>query len=186
MRLQSHSETGEPSRIMKKGTFILVSVFVLLVPFCFTDTLCVADAESAISGREMGQLAPPGQYQRAPLPPIEKTIPPPPLPLPPVPLVPENRGAINPRTGERYLPSGKGVFNPRTGEYYPPSGNGYINPRTGEYFPPVDQNRQNNRTVPVCTGGGFPQARRKGRGSSDGFFSSVGAGVRSLGQGENR
>jgi len=142
MRSKNRSETAEPSRTRKNGTFILVLIFALLVPFFSTAPLCAADAESAISGREMGQLAPPGQYQRAPLPPIEKTIPPPPLPLPPVPLGPENRGAINPRTGERYLPSGKGVYNPRTGEYYPPSGNGYINPRTGEYFPPVDQNRQ--------------------------------------------
>ena len=89
----------------------------------------------------MGQLAPPGQYQRTPLPPIDKTIPPPPAPLPPMPLMPDDRGAFNPRTGERYPSSGEGVFNPRTGEYYPRSGNGYFNPRTGEYFPPVDQRR---------------------------------------------
>ena len=111
-------------------------------PVLPTGTLCAADAGSAIPGAEMGQLTPLEPYQRAPLPPVDKTIPPPPVPLPPVPLVPENRGAFNPRTGERYLPSGKGVYNPRTGEYYPPSGRGYINPRTGEYFPPVDQNRQ--------------------------------------------
>ena len=142
MRSENPAETGEPSRTRKKGTFILASVFALLIPFCSTGTLCAADAGSSIPKAEMGQLTPLEPYQRAPLPPVDKTIPPPPVPLPPVPLVPENRGAFNPRTGERYLPSGKGVYNPRTGEYYPPSGSGYINPRTGEYFPPVDQNRQ--------------------------------------------
>jgi hypothetical protein len=142
MRSKSCSETGEPSRIMKKRPFIFASVFALLVASCFTGTLYAAEAGSTISWRQMSQLTPLEPYQRAPLPPIDKTIVPPPAPLPSVPLVPENRGAINPRTGERYLPSGSGVYNPRTGEYYPPSGNGYINPRTGEYFPPVDQNRQ--------------------------------------------
>ena len=142
MRSKSHSETGEPNSAMKKGTFILAWVFALLVQFHSNASLCAADVGSAISGREISQLAPLEPYQRAPLPPIDKTIPSPPPPSQPVPLVPENQGAINPRTGERYLPSGKGVYNPRTGEYYPPSGRGYINPRTGEYFPPVDQNRQ--------------------------------------------
>ena len=141
MRSRSHSETREPRRAVKKGAFILASVFALLVPLFSTAPLCAAEAGSTIHGEEMGQLTPLEPYQRAPLPPVDKTIVPPPS-LPPVPLVPENRGAINPRTGERYLPSGKGVYNPRTGEYYPRSGNGYINPRTGEYFPPVDQNRQ--------------------------------------------
>ncbi len=142
MRSKGHSETGEPSRTAKKGTFFLASIFALLASFCSSATLCAAEAGGKMSGRELVQITPLEPYQRAPLPPIDKTIPSPPLPVPSVPLVPENRGAINPRTGERYLPSGKGVFNPRTGEYYPPSGNGYINPRTGEYFPPVDQNRQ--------------------------------------------
>jgi hypothetical protein len=127
---------------MKKEMCILASVFALLVAAGHIAPLCAAEAVGAIPGGQMGQLMPPGQYQPAPLPPIDRTIPPPPSPLPPVPLVPENRGAINPRTGERYLPSGEGVINPRTGEYYPPSGKGYFNPRTGEYFPPVDQNRQ--------------------------------------------
>ena len=142
MRSKSHSSTGESIRAAKKGTFILASVLALLVLVFSAAPLCAAEAGSAITGGEIGQLTPLEPYQRAPLPPVDKTIPPPLPPLPPVPLVPENRGAINPRTGERYLPSGKGVYNPRTGEYYPPSGNGYINPRTGEYFPPVDQNRQ--------------------------------------------
>jgi hypothetical protein len=142
MRSKSRAETGEPSRAGGKRTFILASVFALFVPLFSTAPLCAAEAGSAVPGGEIGQLTPLEPYQRAPLPPIDKTIVPPPQPLPPVPLAPENRGAFNPRTGERYLPSGKGVFNPRTGEYYPPSGNGYINPRTGEFFPPVDQNRQ--------------------------------------------
>ena len=141
MRSKRHAETGEPSRARGRRMFILASVFALLVPLCSTAPLCAAEAGSTIPGEEMGQLTPLEPYQRAPLPPVDKTIVPPPSP-PPAPLVPENRGAINPRTGERYLPSGKGVYNPRTGEYYPRSGNGYINPRTGEYFPPIDQNRQ--------------------------------------------
>jgi hypothetical protein len=127
---------------MKKEMFILASVVALLVPGWQIAPLCVAEAVGAIPGGEMGQLTPPGQYRPAPLPPIDRTIPAPPFPLPLMPPVPENRGAINPRTGERYLPSGEGVINPRTGEYYPPSGKGYFNPRTGEYFPPVDPYRQ--------------------------------------------
>jgi len=142
MKSKIRAETGEPGRAMKKWPFVLASVFALLIPLCSTGALCGAEAGSAISGGEMAQSLPLEPYQRAPLPPIDKTIPPRAAPLPPVPLAPENRGAINPRTGERYLPSGKGVYNPRTGEYYPPSGRGYINPQTGEYFPPVDQNRQ--------------------------------------------
>jgi hypothetical protein len=138
MRSKSRSETGGPSRTTGREMFILASVFALLVPAWQIDTLCAAEVGRLIPGGEMGQLAPPGQYQRTPLPPIDKTIPPPPAPLPPMPLVPENRGAIDPRTGERYPPSGEGVVNPRTGEYYPRSGKGYINPRTGEYFPRVD------------------------------------------------
>ncbi len=47
----------------------------------------------------------------------------------------ENRGVVNPRTGEYLPPSGKGVYNPRTGDYYIPSGNGYYNPKTGEFIP---------------------------------------------------
>jgi hypothetical protein len=142
MRSKSLSETGAPGPTMEKRTFILASVFALLVPFCSTGILYAAETGNTIPGGETGQLTPLEPYQRAPLPPVDKTIVPPPVPLPPAPVVPESRGAINPRTGERYLPAGKGVYNPRTGEYYPPSGNGYINPRTGEYFPPVDQNRQ--------------------------------------------
>jgi hypothetical protein len=85
------------------------------------------------------QFPPLEGYPRSSLPPIDKTIIPPP-PQSPMrsPPVPENRGAFNPQTGERYLPSGNGVYNPNTGEYYPPSGNGYINTRNGEYYPRVD------------------------------------------------
>jgi len=141
MGSRSRSETRETGRTAKKKMFALASVFVLLVPAWHIAPLCAAEAGRAIPGREMGQLKPLEPYPRAPLPPIDKTIPPPPAPLPPMPLVPDDRGAFNPRTGERYPPSGEGVFNPRTGEYYPRSGNGYFNPRTGEYFPPVDQRR---------------------------------------------
>ncbi len=60
-----------------------------------------------------------------------ETSPPPVQPAPQQ----ENRGVVNPRTGEYLQPSGKGVYNPRTGDYYIPSGNGYYNPRTGEFIP---------------------------------------------------
>jgi hypothetical protein len=141
MRSKGCWEDGEQSRVRKKGAFILAWVFALVVPW-YGEDLCAAEAGGEIPAAEIGQLTPLEPHRQAPLPSIDKTIPPPPTPLPPVPFIPESRGAINPRTGERYLPSGKGVYNPRTGEYYPPSGSGYINPRTGEYFPPVDQHRQ--------------------------------------------
>jgi hypothetical protein len=47
----------------------------------------------------------------------------------------EQRGAINPMTGEYYPPTGNGdVINPATGERYPGVPGGYINPNTGEFF----------------------------------------------------
>jgi hypothetical protein len=140
MRAKNRRENGRPGRAGKAGTFIVASAFALLVPLS-AGILCAAGAGSAIPGGETAQVTPLEQERRGPLPAVDRTIIPPPVPLPP-PAIPENRGAVDPRTGERYLPSGKGVYNPRTGEYYPPSGRGYINPRTGEYFPPVDQNRQ--------------------------------------------
>jgi len=80
------------------------------------------------------QLSPPGSLQKIPAPPVSKPMPAQPAPST-NPILPEHRGALNPKTGEFYPSHGEGVINPRTGEFYPPSGSGYINPRTGEYYP---------------------------------------------------
>jgi hypothetical protein len=80
------------------------------------------------------QLSPPGTLQKIPAPPVSKPMPAQPAPSP-NPILPGNRGALNPKTGEFYPSHGDGVINPRTGEFYPPSGSGYINPRTGDYYP---------------------------------------------------
>jgi hypothetical protein len=53
----------------------------------------------------------------------------------PAPHPNDERGVVNPRTGEYLPPSGRGVVNPRTGDYYFPAGNGYFNPKTGEFIP---------------------------------------------------
>jgi hypothetical protein len=92
-----------------------------------------ADA-GAPRGGELYQLSPPGTLQKIPAPPLSKPMPAQPAPSP-NPVLPGNRGALNPKTGEFYPSHGEGVINPRTGEFYPPSGSGYINPRTGEYYP---------------------------------------------------
>jgi hypothetical protein len=92
-----------------------------------------ANAGAPRSG-ELYQLSPPGTLQKIPAPPPYKPMPAQPTPAP-APILPGNRGALNPKTGEFYPAHGEGVINPRTGEFYPPSGSGYINPRTGEYFP---------------------------------------------------
>ena len=48
----------------------------------------------------------------------------------------QNRGAINPYTGEYYAPSGSGYVGTRDGTYYAPAGpNGVVNTRTGEFIP---------------------------------------------------
>jgi len=88
-----------------------------------------ADDANAPQKMEGEQLTPPGTFPELPSPPNYKREP------PPAPTIPENKGAINPMTGDYYPPSGKGAINPRTGEYYPPSGQGFINPRTGAYYP---------------------------------------------------
>jgi hypothetical protein len=97
-----------------------------------------SDAPGADSGAprsgELYQLSPPGTLQKIPAPPVYKPMPAQPTPLP-TPVLPEHRGALNPKTGEFYPSHGEGVINPKTGEFYPPSGSGYFNPRTGEYFP---------------------------------------------------
>jgi hypothetical protein len=92
-----------------------------------------ADTGTPRSG-ELYQLSPPGTLQKIPAPPVYKPMPAQPAPSP-APILPEHRGALNPKTGEFYPSHGEGVINPRTGEFYPPSGSGYINPRTGEYYP---------------------------------------------------
>jgi len=76
-----------------------------------------ANAGSPRSG-ELYQLSPPGTLQKIPAPPPYKPTPAQPTPLP-SPILPEHRGALNPKTGEFYPPSGSGYFNPRTGEYFP-------------------------------------------------------------------
>ncbi len=124
---------------MKKRTFFLPFGFFLVVLLLSANALVAAESKSVTPEEGISQLAPLEGYPKSPLPPKEKTILP---PLPPIPAtppsVPENRGAFNPRTGERYPPSGRGALDPATGEYYPPSGKGFFNPRTGEYYPPVD------------------------------------------------
>jgi hypothetical protein len=85
-------------------------------------------------GGELYQLSPPGTLQKIPAPPVSKPMPAQPAPSS-NPILPEHRGALNPKTGEFYPSHGEGAINPRTGEFYPPSGSGYINPRTGEYYP---------------------------------------------------
>ncbi|HUH67213.1 MAG TPA: hypothetical protein VLZ07_12340 [Syntrophales bacterium] len=87
--------------------------------------------DNANAGQRDGvqQQTPQKTYPEIPSPPNYKEE------MPPSQQAPENRGALNPRTGEYYPPSGNGVINPRTGEYYPPSGQGFINPRTGAFYP---------------------------------------------------
>lgn len=116
----------------------ILFVFFLVVSLLCANTLA-AESKSMTPEDEICQLMPLEGYPRYPLPPTDKTIV---APLPQTPKVPppvpENHGAYNPMTGERYPPLDKGVYNPATGEYYPPSGDGYFNPRTGEYYPRVD------------------------------------------------
>jgi hypothetical protein len=94
-----------------------------------------SDAGGA-GNKELYQLSPPRTLKKIPAPPVYKPMPAQPGPLKPI--VPERKGALNPKTGEFYSSHGEGVINPRTGEYYPPSGSGYINPRTGELYPSRD------------------------------------------------
>ena len=109
----------------------------LMMVFLFLLTTAgeAAGAEpSAPGNRELYQLSPPGTLKPIPAPPVYK-----PMPAQPCaslnPILPEHRGALNPKTGEVYPSHGEGAINPKTGEFYPPSGSGYINPRTGEYYP---------------------------------------------------
>jgi hypothetical protein len=55
----------------------------------------------------------------------------PPTPPSSQPQLQENRGVVNPKTGENLQPSGTGGYSPLTGDYYLPSGSGYFNPKTG-------------------------------------------------------
>ena len=125
----SSRERGEQGGTGNGGTFLWASVVALLLAG-HACSPCAAQPGSTAPGMEPGR--------QAPLPHLDRQIVPPSVPPGPPQLIPENRGAVNPRTGERYLPSGRGVINPRTGEYYPPGGGGYFNPRTGEFFPRVD------------------------------------------------
>ena len=92
-----------------------------------------ADEGNTQQKKYTDELAPRGTSQEHPsLPQQTQKYPSAPVPAP---SVPENKGAINPRTGEYYPPSGKGAINPKTGEYYPPNGQGVINPGTGAHYP---------------------------------------------------
>jgi len=55
----------------------------------------------------------------------------PPTPPSSQPQLQENRGVVNPKTGENVQPAGTGGYSPLTGDYYLPSGSGYFNPKTG-------------------------------------------------------
>ena len=120
-------------------SLVFFIVFILVILLVYSNTLAATESKGMTLKEEISQFPPLEGYPGLPLPPGDKTIVSP-LPQTPMmsPSVPENRGAFNPRTGERYLPSGKGVYNPITGEYYPPSGNGYFNPQTFEYYQRVD------------------------------------------------
>jgi hypothetical protein len=58
--IKKRSETGEPSRTIKKEMFILASVFALLIPAWQIASLCAAEAVGAIPGGQMGHLTSPG------------------------------------------------------------------------------------------------------------------------------
>ncbi|MGZ3595200.1 MAG: hypothetical protein ACXWMI_09495 [Syntrophales bacterium] len=105
---------------------IVLSIFLIL-------PAASADEGNTQQKKYADELTPQGTLQELPSPPqqTQKYLS---APVP-APSVPENKGAINPRTGEYYPPSGKGAVNPKTGEYYPPSGQGVINPGTGAYYP---------------------------------------------------
>ena len=118
----------------EKKLFFFSIVFYLVVPLMCSNALAATGSKDTTSEEAISQFPLLEGNPRLPLPHVPSQ-PQTPMMSPPV---PENRGAFNPQTGERYLPSGKGVYNPITGEYYPPSGNGYFNTRTGEYYPRVE------------------------------------------------
>jgi hypothetical protein len=88
-----------------------------------------------------------GGMIKGPVPPIAiNPAPPKPLQLPqPVAPVPssvqppktdgQEKGVVNPRTGEFFPGAMGGVMNPRTGEILPKVEGGYLNQRTGEVIP---------------------------------------------------
>jgi hypothetical protein len=81
------------------------------------------------------QLFPPTPLALKP-PPYSPVAPPPPPPATDRGALPDQeKGVINPRTGE-FLPGTKGgVTNPRTGDFFPKVEGGYLNPKTGEVIP---------------------------------------------------
>jgi hypothetical protein len=95
--------------------FRIMLVFLFLLPLA--GDAKGADAGAPRSG-ELYQLSPPGTLPKIPAPPPYKPMPAQPTPAP-NPVLPEHRGALNPKTGEFYPRSGSGYFNPRTGEYFP-------------------------------------------------------------------
>jgi hypothetical protein len=111
--------------------FLLISSLVVLGIFLIFPG-AFADGGNTQQKKDADELSPQGTMQEPPSSPQQnQKYPTAPVPAP---STPENRGAINPRTGEYYPPSGKGAVNPKTGEYYTPSGQGVINPRTGQYY----------------------------------------------------
>ncbi len=90
---------------------------------------------------------PQGGMIKGPVPPLAINPAPPqsvPLPQPAVPTTPsgqspatkgQEKGVIDPRTGQFFPGVMGGVMNPRTGDILPKVEGGYLNPRTGEVIP---------------------------------------------------
>jgi hypothetical protein len=90
---------------------------------------------------------PQGGIIKGPVPPLSTSpvmpkavpVPQPVAPAPPSVQVPagtgQEKGVVDPRTGEFYPGALGGVMNPRTGEILPKVEGGYLNPRTGEVVP---------------------------------------------------
>ena len=88
-----------------------------------------------------------GGMIKGPVPPLSITPPAPkpvPLPQPVAPAPPsvqppgttgQEKGVVNPRTGEFYPGVLGGVMNPQTGDILPKVEGGYLNPRTGDVIP---------------------------------------------------
>jgi hypothetical protein len=109
------------------------------VVICFVVTGILA-GEDSLSLAQGGMI-------KGPVPPVSINPPAPkpvPLPQPSVPVSPsvqppkadgQEKGVVNPRTGEFYPGAMGGVMNPRTGEILPKVEGGYLNQRTGEVIP---------------------------------------------------
>jgi hypothetical protein len=90
---------------------------------------------------------PQGGIIKGPVPPVSTSpampkaapVPQPVVPAPPSIQAPtgagQEKGVVNPRTGDFYPGVLGGVMNPRTGDILPKVEGGYLNPRTGEVVP---------------------------------------------------